>query len=186
MTGANGAGSTAIDFDDTPHGGFDLAISNTAAGNSNNADWRCPPFSLGPAAGGARPMTWSFAYKLSDAVAKGNDIHVQLRFFDATGTNFLSEIVLPIGAKTGDSKMTDYKTRTVENILAPQKARTADIWVDANIFAPWVSGTARFGEFSVTTAPRSLLFKISVAIVSLMAVSICVWSLIYFRRHRAS
>jgi hypothetical protein len=118
-------------------------------------------------------------------VAKGNNIHVQLRFFDSTGTNFLSEIVLPIGSRTGDSKMTDYKMRTVENILAPPRAKTADIWIDANIFEPWVSGTGRFGDFSVSTRPRSFLFKLSVAGVVLIGVSLSASSLIYFRRRHA-
>jgi hypothetical protein len=186
VTGANGGGFTYEDFDDPPHSGFDFTITNTVAGNSNNADWRCPPFSLGPAANGGRPMSFSFAYKLTDAVAKGNNIHVQLRFFDSTGTNFISEIVLPIGARTGDSKMNDYKTHTIENILAPRKAATADIWVDANIFEPWISGTARFGDFSVTTAPRSLLFKISVTIAVLTGVSFIVCMLIHLWRHHIS
>ena len=165
LTGANGAGLTAVDFDDPPRDGFDFVISNTVAGNGNNADWRCPPFSLGAAAGGARTLTFSFAYKFVDRVAKGNNVHVQLRFFDSTGTNFVSEIVLPMGSHTSDSSMTEYKTRTVENIPVPRAARTADIWVDANIFEPWVSGTARFGDFSVTTAPRSLMFQAGVIVV---------------------
>src|SRR6476646_5790149 len=96
LTGANGAGSATVDFDDAPMGGFDFVLSNSVAGTANNADWRCPPFSLGPAAGGAKPITFSFAYKLPDAVAKGNNLHVQLRFFDDTGTNFVSEHVFPI------------------------------------------------------------------------------------------
>ena len=184
LTGANGAGFTSIDYDDAPKSGFDFVISNTVAGDGNNADWRCLPFSLGPATGGATPMTFSFSYKFPDVVAKGNNVHVQLRFFDATGTNFISEIVLPIGSRTGDSKMEDYKTRTVENILAPRKARTADVWIDANIFEPWVSGTTRFGDFSVTTPPRSWLFKIGVAVFILVGVSIPVFLLIYLKRRR--
>ncbi len=66
-------------------------ISNTVAGKENKADWRCPPFSLGPAAGGARPITFSFAYKLSDPVAGKENIHVMLRFWDSTGTNYVED-----------------------------------------------------------------------------------------------
>lgn len=185
LTGANGAGYTAIDFDDAARDGFDFTISNTVAGKENNADWRCPPFSLGAAAGGARPITFSFAYKFPDKVAKGNNVHVQLRFFDSTGTNFISEIVLPIGAHTGDSNMSDYKTRTLENVIVPRKARTADIWIDANIFEPWVSGTGRFGDFSVTTVPRSLLFKAGVIASVLIGICVVTLLLTYLWRRRA-
>jgi len=180
LTGANGGGTTTLDYDDPPHDGFDFTISNTVDGKGNTGDWRCPPFPLGPAAGGARPITFSFAYKLADPVAKGNNIHVQLRFFDASGTNFISEIVLPVGAHTGDSQMTDYKTWTIGNIVAPRRARTADIWVDANIFEPWISGIGRFGDFSVTTAPRSLTFKAGVAFGLLLGLGALFWLAIYF------
>ena len=183
LTGANGAGFTAVDFDDPPHDGFDFVISNTVAGDGNNADWRCPPFSLGAAAGGARTLTFSFAYKFVDRVAKGNNVLVQLRFFDSTGTNFVSQIVLTMGSRTSDSSMTEYKTRTVENIIVPRTARLADIWVDANIFEPWASGTARFGNFSVTTAPRSLLFKAGVtAVVVLGFLVVTLGSVALWRR----
>jgi hypothetical protein len=185
-TGANGGGSVSVDFNDpATNGGCAFVISNTVAGKENNADWRCPNFSLGPAAGGARPITFSFAYKLSDRVAAGNNIQVQLRFFDSTGTNFISERVVPVGARTGDSAMTSYRTITMTGILAPPKARTADIWIDANIFEPWVSGTARFDVFSVTTTPRSLLFKMGVGTAVLLAVGALIVLLIQLWLRRA-
>ena len=71
LSGANGAGSISYDFDDPGNGVCAFVISNTVAGKGNNADWRCLPFPLGPADGGARPITFSFAYKLSDPVAPG-------------------------------------------------------------------------------------------------------------------
>jgi hypothetical protein len=185
LTGENGGGTTILDYDDPPAAnGFDFTISNTVDGKGNNGDFRCPPFSLGPAADGARPLTFTFAYKLVAPVAKKNDIHVQLRFFDATGTKFISEIVLPVGARTGDSQMADYKTWTIGNIIAPRRARTADIWVDANIFEPWVSGTARFGNFSVTAAPRSLLFQAGVVFGIVFGLGVLFWLAVYFR-HRS-
>ena len=153
-------------------------------GNEKGADWRCLPFSLGPAAGGARPITFSFAYKLSDPVAAGNNIHVQLRFFDSTGTNFIGERVIPVGARTSDSAMTDYRTLVINGILAPHKARTADIWVDANIFEPWVSGTAHFDDFSVTTLPRSLRFKMMVGVAVLLGICILTLLLVQLWRRR--
>jgi hypothetical protein len=185
LTGANGAGFTSVDFDDPANGGCDFTISNTIAGAENNADWRCVPFSLGPATGGARPITFSFAYKLVDRVAARNNIHVQLRFFDSTGTNFIGERVIPVGAHTSDSAMTDYRTLTINGILAPPRARTADIWIDANIFEPWVSGTGRFDNFSVTTSPRSLLFKAGVVVTVLIGICALTMLLIHFWRRSA-
>ncbi len=159
LTGANGAGVTVVDFNDPPKTGFDFVISNSVAGKGNNGDWRCPHFSLGDAADGAGRVTFSFAYKLAEPVAAGNNIHVQLRFFDAQD-KFIRERVIPVGDQTRDSAMTNYRTYTVRGITVPKKAITADVWIDANIFEPWVSGTARFGDISVTTAPRSLVSKL--------------------------
>jgi hypothetical protein len=112
-------------------------------------------------------------------------MHVQLRFFDATGTNFVAEHVIPVGARTGDSSMASYRTLTFEGIFAPPKARTADVWINANIFEPWVSGTGRFDSFSVTTAPRSLLFKAGVIAAVLIGICVLTGLLIYFLRRRA-
>jgi hypothetical protein len=170
--GAYGAASTSYDFNDASHGACSFVISNTAAGKENTADWRSVPFSLGPAAGGARPITFAFAYKFSDRVASGNNIHVQLRFFDSTGTNFLGERVWPIGAHTGDSAMTDYRTLTMNDILAPKKARTADITMNANVFEPWISGTARFDDFSVVTESRFPLFQVLVGVAVLLVIGV--------------
>jgi serine/threonine protein kinase len=155
-----GAGSVAVDFGDpVARGGYDFVLSNTVAGSTNNAECRCPLFPLGPAAGGNRPITFSFAYKLPEVVANKNDIHVQLRFFNSDYTGFISEQVIPVGARTGDSQMTGYRTITVTGIKAPRKAQMADVWINANIFAPWVSGPAQFANISVAAQPRSWFFK---------------------------
>ncbi len=182
--GMYGAASTSYDFDDHSKGFCAFVISNTVAGKENTADWRCLPFSLGPAAGGARPITFSFAYKLSDRVAAKNNILVQLRFFDSTGTNFIGQQIIPVGARTSDSAMTDYRTLTINSIRAPTRARTADIWVDANIFEPWVSGTAHFDDFSVTTLPRSLRFKMMVGVAVLLGICILTLLLVQLWRRR--
>lgn len=186
LTGAYGAASTSYDFNDHANGVCAFVINNTVAGKENTADWRCVPFSLGPATGGVRPIIFSFAYKLSDRVAAKNNILVQLRFFDSTGTNFIGQQIIPVGAHTSDSAMTDYRTLTINGILAPTRARTADIWVDANIFEPWVSGTAHFDDFSVTTVPRSLRFKAGV--IATVWIGICAaltMLLIHFWRRNA-
>jgi len=165
MYGAYGASTASIDSSDpATKGGYDLVISNTVAGKENKSDWRSLPFTLGPAAGGARPVNFSFAYKFQDTVAKGNNIHVQLRFFDSTGAGFISEKVFPVGANTGDSEMAGYKTVTVSRIVVPGKARTADVWINAGSFEPWVSGTVQFANISVTAAPHSLLAKAAVLV----------------------
>ena len=171
FSGANGGGSVSVDFNDpATNGGCDFTLSNTVAGKENNASWRCPNFSLGPAAGGARPITFSFAYKLENPVAARNNILAMLRFFDSTGTNYISQRTIQVGAHTSDSAMTSYRTITIPGILAPPKARTADIWIDANDFDPWVSGIGRFDNFSVTTVPRSPLFMMGVGAAILLAV----------------
>jgi hypothetical protein len=183
--GASGAAAASYDFNDASHGACAFVLSNTVAGKENTASWRCPNFSLGPAAAGARPITFSFAYKLSDRTAAGNNIQVQLRFFDSTGTNFIGERVIPVGARTSDSAMADYRTLTMNGILAPRKARTADIWIDANVLEPWASGTGRFDDFSVTTVPRSLLFKSLVGVGVLVGIGALTLLLTQLWRRRA-
>jgi hypothetical protein len=152
--GQYGAASISVDLSDPfDKDGYDFVINNTNAGPENKADWRSPTFSLGSAAGGVRPVTFTFAYKLPDTVAKRNNIHVQLRFFDSTGTHFMGEKVIPVGAQTGDSEMTGYKTITMSGIKAPRKAQTADVWINAGSFDPWTSGNAQFASILVTTVP---------------------------------
>jgi hypothetical protein len=185
LTGAYGAATTSFDLNDTSKGTCAFVLSNTVAGKENTADWRCAPFSLGPAAGGGWPVTFSFAYKLSDRVAAKNNIHVQLRFFDATGTNFIGERVIPVGAHTGDSAMTEYRTLTINDIPTPPRARMADIWIDANIFEPWVSGTARFDDFSVTTVPRPIRFKVLIGAAVLLGICALTLLLIHLGRRNA-
>ena len=186
FSGVNGGGSVSVDFNDpATTGGCDFTLSNTVAGKENNASWRCPNFSLGPATGGARPITFSFAYKLENPVTAGNNIVVVLRFFDSTGTNYISQRTIQVGAHTSDSAMTSYRTITIPGILAPPKARTADVWIDANDFDPWVSGTGRFDNISVTTTPRSLLFKAGVGAAILLAVGALTVLLIQLWRRRA-
>jgi hypothetical protein len=185
FTGAVGAASTSYDFNDTANGQCAFVISNTVAGRENRADWRSEQFSLGPAAGGARPITFTFAYKLSERVQAGNNIDVQLRFFDSTGTNFLAQRVTAIGAHMGDSAMTSYRTLTLTDILAPPKARLADVWIDANTFEPWVSGMAHFDDISVTTVPRSLAFKAVVVVSMVIGIGASGVLVIYLWRRRA-
>lgn len=185
--GQYGTATVSFDSSDSAYnGGHDFLISNTVAGPENKADWRSQPFSLGPAAGGARPVTFTFAYKLPDTVAKRDNIHVQLRFFDSTGTRFISEKVIPVGARTGDSEMTGYKTITMPGIIAPRKARTADVWINAGSFDPWTSGNAQFANISVTTAAHSWLFLAAISVAIFLGVGILVTAPIYLSRKRSA
>jgi len=179
-----GEGSVSADFiDPATRGGFDFVLSNTIAGPTNNADCRCPLFPLGPATGGKRPITFSFAYKLPATVTKGNDIHVNLRFFDATGMKFFSQRVILVGAQSGDSAMTGYRTITVTGIKAPQRAQTADVWINANSFDPWwVSGPAQFADLSVTTGTHSLLSRACVTGMALIVAGALIPLLVRFWR----
>lgn len=164
FTGAYGEAYRFVDNTDPNSGEKDFALGNKTAGKENFVDWRSQNFPLGPAAGGAEPITFSFTYKLPGKVNRNDDIMVFIRFFDDSGTNFLGQRSVLLGSRSGDSEMTGYKTVTLTGIRAlknatgvrlPKDARTttADIWVTCNIFEPWTSGDARFDDFSVTTLP---------------------------------
>ena len=152
--GTNGEAYVYVDDTDPARGNQDFALGNRTAGDENRADWRSRIFPLGPAAKGARPVTFSFACKFPAKINGRENMQVYLRFFDAAGTNFLGQRIFRIGFNTGSSNMVNYKTMTFAGIRAPGKARTADVWVTANIFAPWTSGTGQFDDFSVTTVSR--------------------------------
>jgi hypothetical protein len=152
--GTQAAGFLFVDDTDPETGHNDFTLGNTNAGAENHADWRSQNFPLRPAAKGAAPITFSFSYELPDNVSSSDNIRVELRFFDASGTNFLAENMTPVGSASGDSNMTRYKKVTLTNVRAPKRAGTADIWVTANVFQHWTSGNARFDNFSVTTTTR--------------------------------
>jgi hypothetical protein len=188
FNGQYGAATLSIDYSDSPDNrGYDFVISNTVAGPENKADWRSQPFPLGPSAGGKNPITFTFAYKLPDTVTKRNDIHVQLRFFDSTGTRFISEKVIPVGAQTGDSDMTSYKTITMAGIVVPRRAQTADVWINAGSFEPWTSGNAQFADIFVTTVPPNRwLFELVILLGILFGISAFVVAPIYLLRKRSA
>ena len=192
-SGTNGAAYLSVDNTDPNSGNNDFTLGNITAGTENRADWRSRLFSLGPAAGGGEPITFSFTYKFPGKVKSGDDIAVFFRFFDDTGKNFLGQQYIPLGSSSGDSEMTGYKKVTLTGIRAlknatgiqlPKGARTAkaDIWVTCNIFSPWTSGDARFDDFSVTTIPAPpwisrhwLLSLIALAII-LLVPTLTIWA----------
>jgi len=184
--GNSGSASVAVNSEDSASGFncFRIGVTDGASDRTNHADLRSVPFSLGQAAQAGQPMQFKFAYKLPGQVKAGDDIEVYLRFFDLTGTNFLDQQRVAIGANTGDSEMTRFKTVTVSRIIAPANARTADIWVVANIFGPWSSGTAEFDDFSVTVAAaRSCTgMFVGAGIIAALAAGMAGW--LFLRRRQ--
>jgi hypothetical protein len=174
--GTNGAAWVSIDDSDPASGNHDFTIGNQTAGDQNRADWRSHIFPLGPAAKGARPITFSFAYKFPGKINQRENMQVFLRFFDAAGTNFFGEKIFRVGFHSSDSNMVNYRTMTITDILAPRKARTADVWITANIWEPWMSGVGRFDDFSVTTVSQLgrtvlLIFGSSVAVLIIITIA---------------
>ena len=182
---AKGSGSMSIERDDPANGHsyFSIGIASSSSEPTNQADFRSDKFSLGQATEAQRPITLSFAYKLPDKVKSGDNIALYFRFFDAK-KKFLDQTMILIGSSTDDSEMTPYKTMTVTNILAPDKAVTADIWVTANAFEPWTSGTAQFDDFSVTINSVVPWVRIFVIIfIFIVPTALLFWTL-YLRRRR--
>ena len=167
ITAGRGAGFTCYDLNDTAKGTCAFVVSNSVAGTENTAEWRCPLFPLGPAAGGAKPLSFSFSYKLLDPVAPGNDILIQLRFCDSA-TNYLATRGYALGAHTSDSAMSSYRTLAMNGITPPPKARLADITIIANVDAPWTSGTGKFDDFALTTVPGPLIPAWAIGLAALL------------------
>jgi len=177
LHGTNGEAWVYVDDTDPANGNQDFVLGNKAAGDENRADWRSRIFSLGPAARGARPITFSFAHKFPGKINGRENMQVYLRFFDAAGTNFLGQRIFRVGFNTRSSNMASYKTLTFAGIHAPGKARTADVWVTANIFVPWTSGTGQFDDFSVTTVSRlgrTLFVVLGGLVIALIIITVAV------------
>jgi hypothetical protein len=153
FTGTSGTGHSTIDTTDPATGTQDFELGVDAGGG--NGDWRSASFLLGAATNGAQTVDFSFKYKLLNAVNAGDNMRVQLRFFQTNaGGIFLGEQNVLVGAATGDSSMNAYRLSTTTGITVPANAHSADIRFSGNLFEPWTSGTGRFDDFSVTTAPE--------------------------------
>ncbi|HEY1717425.1 MAG TPA: hypothetical protein VGH42_03920 [Verrucomicrobiae bacterium] len=170
--GTGGTGYQSIDDTDPSTGADDFTLGNTNAARENHADWRSQIFPLGNAAAGVQPVTFSFSYKLTDTVNDGDNIRVQLRFYDKAG-NFIEQNEFLVGSSSKDSEMIHYKKLTFAGIRPPRRAQGADVTFSANFYDidRWSSGTARFDDFSVTTASRFPLFKGVVAPMLLLLVA---------------
>jgi serine/threonine protein kinase len=185
--GANGGALVffGIDHTDPASGDYDFTIGNTNLTGVNGAEWRSVIFPLGPAAAGAEPITFSFAYKLPDEVIAGDNILVQLRFFDHA-TNYLSGKNFWLGTRSRDSAMTRYKTIKVAGLQAPPRAEVADVTTSINSYHErWSSGTGRFDDFAVTTIRHSRIFKAGVVTAVLIGIGALTLLLARFWRRSA-
>jgi len=149
--GMDGKGELLTDNSDPASGENDFTLQNSSADRHDHADWRCETFSLGAATNGSRPIRFSFDYKLPGPVKDGDNLRVQLRFYDQN-KNFMEQKEFWVGTRSHDSGMTSYKTITSEDILPPAGSRTADVTMTANLYDGdhWSSGTARFDNVFVT------------------------------------
>ncbi len=149
--GMDGKGELLTDNTDPASGENDFTIENTSTDRHDHADWRCETFSLGTATNGTRPIRFSFDYKLPGPVKNGDNLRVQLRFYDQD-KKFMEQKEFWVGTRSHDSVMTSYKTITSEDILPPSGARTADVTMTANLYDgdQWSSGIARFDNIFVT------------------------------------
>jgi hypothetical protein len=159
---------------------FQIGITNSVPGQTHHADFRSEMFPLRETHG---RVNFSFAYKLPEKVHAGDNIHVFLRFFDESGTNFLGQEGLPVGSATDDSEMPKYKT-TAHSVVPPRHTANADISVSANIDGPWTSGRALFDDFCVTTYPGNRWFAMITKISWVTAAGVLGMLFLRWRRSR--
>jgi hypothetical protein len=115
-------------------------------------------FSLGAAAAHAKPITFSFWYKLPDGAPAGEDVRMQLRYWNANNeSEFVGEDNINLGSSSGDTApMTAWKKFTLVDAVSqmqggsgiPEHANFADIRFSVNNFTLF-DGRALFDDFSV-------------------------------------
>ena len=185
--GSEGAASTTIDSSDPADGANDFTLENSVAGSTNAANWRSFIFPLGPAVRGASPMTFSFAYEFPGQVKQGDNMHIQLRFYN-DATNFISQKDIWLGYNSHDSAMTSYRTNVMTGVRAPRHAEFSDVTLTANFYPgdSWSSGIGRFDDICVTAVPPlSLGWAIIWSLIVLLgAVCLMVLFLILARRRK--
>jgi hypothetical protein len=152
--GGAGGASGSVNFYNSPTNGPSApggnCVSETSDG-TGNTDFRANYFSLGTAAAGANPVTFSFDYSILNPVTSGNNVRVGLRFFDITGNNFQGENNSHVGSDNGDVGAIGWQPFSV-TVTPPATAYTADIRVSMNIFGDddWNDGAVLFDNFSVS------------------------------------
>lgn len=151
--GGTGGAAGSINFANIGQNGPADPGTNCVSETSNgtgNTDFRANSFSLGAAAAGASPVTFSFDYNILNPVLAGNNIRVGLRFFDSSGTSFQGENNSHVGANNGDPGAIGWQHFSV-TVTPPTTAQTADIRVSMNVFGDdaWTNGTVLFDNFTV-------------------------------------
>lgn len=179
FSGQGGTHTATIDTTNPATGTAAFQIGGTARDpgeGAEHADWRSASFLLNGVGNGGQGVNFSFRTRVLGTVAGGDDIRVQLRFFQTTGGGiFLGEENVLIGSSSGHSAMADYALVTRNNITVPPLAQSADIRFSSDIFEPWGSGQARFDDFQVSVVPEP---------ASLAGLGLAVMTLAARRRHR--
>jgi hypothetical protein len=149
-------------------------VAETSNG-TGNTDFRANPFSLGAAAAGAYPVTFSFDYNILNAVTTGNNVRVGLRFFDSTGSVFQGENNSHVGANNGDAGGIGWRHFRV-TVTPPATAYAADIRVSMNVFGDdaWSNGPVLFDNFAVAIGSNSLPMASNFSVGTLTGVPITI------------
>lgn len=151
-SGGTGGSAGSVGFANSPSNGLSApginSVSETSSG-AGTVDFRSDYFSLGAAAHGASPVTFSFDYNILNPVTSGNQIRVGLRFENSTG-GFLGEHNSYIGSPNGDGGANGWRHFSVTT-TPTSTAVNADIRVSMNIFGDdqWSLGPVLFDNFSV-------------------------------------
>jgi hypothetical protein len=177
-SGGSGGAAGSIDFSNPGQNGPAAPGTNCVAETSDgtgNTDFRANAFSLGAAAAGAYPVTFSFDYNLSNAVTAGNNVRVGLRFFDSTGSVFQGENNSHVGADNGDAGGIGWRHFRV-TLTPPATAYTADIRVSMNVFGDdtWSNGPVWFDNFAVAIGSNSLPVAGNFSVGTLVGVPITI------------
>jgi hypothetical protein len=156
FSGGSGGAAGSVNFSNPGENGPSDPGTNCASETSDgsgNTDFRVSAFSLGLAATGTNPVTFSFDYNILSPVSSGNNVRVGLRFFDITGGNYQGESDVHIGSDNSDTGGNGWQTYSM-TVTPPSTAYTADIRVSMNVFGDddWSVGEVLFDNFSVTAA----------------------------------
>ena len=143
----DGTGKLLTDSTDAASGDSNFTVENTSTNRHDHAEWSCEMFSLGSATNGAHPVTFSFDYKLPGQVNDGDNIRIQLRFFDQN-TNFIGQKLFWVGTSSHDSAMTGYKTVATDGIFR-HRARGCAMSPSAQMFTMATDGARASGGLTI-------------------------------------
>lgn len=174
-TGGTGGVAGSASFANSPSNGPGAPGINCVSETSNgagNVDFRADYFSLGAAAKGANPVTFSFDYNILNPVIAGNQIRVGLRLEGPTG-GFLGEYNSYIGVPNGDVGANGWHHFSVTTVPTAT-AVNADIRVSMNVFGDdhWSLGTVLFDNFTVLAGTNHIPVAGNVTIGALSGIAV--------------